>query len=341
MSEPLRHLIDWDARPKPSRGCVVTEVVNGSLGRHWGVCDASPGVESAIAYGALGDVGIQRFAVTARGVDTDRLSVTQLARWIDGVDPLTGEQRGRVLSSPDADLLLDATMNLPKSFSLAVLLKPELRDDLERLQDVVRDRTLGLWREELNARRGAGGRFREGIARLEVVELRHERSRALDPHVHRHLWLSVKVLGEDLLWSNVDSRVAMRLHNLVNAEGDLASRTDPAWVAALARAGYTLDGDGEIAELTHLVRPLSRRSNQIEANRAWRLADWRRDHPGQHPPPSVLSQVDRWAWATSRPAKPDELDEDDCDASSPPRCRRRETRRWSRRPSCRLKGRAR
>jgi hypothetical protein len=216
-----------------------------------------------------------------------------------------------VLSSPGADLLLDATMNMPKSFSLAVLLRPELRSDLEALQDAVRDRTLSLWRSELNARRGAGGRLRETISRIEVVELRHERSRALDPHVHRHLWLSVKVLGCDGVWSNVDSRVAMRLHTLVNAEGDLASRTDPAWVAALARCGYTLDADGEIAELAHLVRPLSRRSNQIEANRLLRLAEWRRDHPGRQPGPEVLALIDRWAWSTARPNKPPIVDEEE------------------------------
>src|SRR6185312_3852205 len=215
-------------------------------------------------------------------------------------DPLTGERRGRELASPDADLLLDGTMNMPKSFSLAVLLVPELRAEFDALQDRIRGRTLQLWQGELNARRGAGGLIRESIARLEVVELQHERSRALDPHIHRHLWLSVKVLGEDGKWSNVDSRVAMKLHTVVNAEGDLASRTDPSWVATLAAHGYTLDADGEIAELAHLVRPLSRRSNQIEANRAARLAGWRQTHPGQQPDHATLAWIDRWAWAQGR-----------------------------------------
>ena len=106
------------------------------------------------------------------------------------------------------------------------------------------------------------------MQRIEVVELQHERSRALDPHLHRHLWLNVKVLGEDGRWSNIDSRVAMKMHTVINAEGEIAARTDPAWVAALARHGYTLNEAGEISELAHVVRPLSRRSNQIEANRA-------------------------------------------------------------------------
>lgn len=279
-----------------------------------GTCDATRGhrplgIESAVGYSNADTGTVARFTVTAAGVDEDRLEAPALARWVDGADPETGEPRGRILTSPDADLFLDATMNMPKSYSLAVLLAPDLRDAFEALQDRIRDRTLTMWQRELNARRGAGGLIREPIARLEVVELRHERSRALDPHIHRHLWLGVKVLGEDGKWSNVDSRVAMKLHTVVNAEGDLASRTDPAWIAALAAHGYTVDMDGEIAELAHLVRPLSRRSNQIEANRAVRLAQWRQAHPGQHPDHAVLAAIDRWAWAQHRPGKPETVDE--------------------------------
>jgi exodeoxyribonuclease V alpha subunit len=279
-----------------------------------GGCDAThtlstTAVMRAASYG-IGDAApVSRFTVTSRGVEEDALAAAGLARWVDGCDPVTGEKRGRELASPDADLLLDGTMNTPKSFSLAVLLRPELRADFDALQDRIRDRTLALWQRELNARRGAGGLIRERIARLEVVELRHERSRALDPHIHRHLWLSVKVLGEDGKWSNVDSRVAMKVHTVVNAEGDLASRTDPAWVAALAEHGYTLDADGEVTELAHLVRPLSRRSNQIEANRALRLARWKQTHPGQQPDHATLAWIDRWAWAQGRPDKPTGVDE--------------------------------
>jgi len=266
-------------------------------------------VDALAAYSDAG-AGVTRFTVEAGDVATDDvLDEDQLRRWVDGCDPATGERRGRDLRSPDADLILDGTINAPKSFSIAALLNPELAEEFEALQDRLRDRVLLIWQQELNARRGAGGRVRERVHRVEVVELRHRRSRALDPHVHRHLWLNVKVLGEDGKWSNVDSRVAMKLHTLVNAEGELAARTDPEWRAALARHGYTLNGQGEIAELVHVVRPLSRRSNQIEANRAMLLAHWRTAHPGQEPSPDQLHQIDRLAWATGRPNKPGELDE--------------------------------
>lgn len=103
----------------------------------------------------------------------------------------------------------------------------------------------------------------------------------------------------------------MKFQTVINAEGDLASRTDPEWISALAAKGYTLDSRGKIAELAHVVRPLSRRSNQIEANRAVKLAEWQLEHPGQEPDRNALMMIDRWAWAYGRPNKPKALDEGD------------------------------
>ncbi len=280
-----------------------------------GECDSSPrlltGIEAVAAYSGVDDVGVIRFVAEGGDLSTDALTRAQLVAWVDGVDPLSGERRGRVLSSPMADLLLDGTLNSPKSFSLVAVLHPELALEFEALQDRLRDRVIRLWQSELNARRGAGGRVQEAIHRLEVVELQHRRSRALDPHAHRHLWLSVKVQGVDGRWSNVDSRVAMRLHTLVNAEGDLAARTDPDWIAALARYGYTLNANGEVSEVAHAVRPLSRRSNQIEANRAALIARWREEHPDQAPCRDDLHHIDRVAWAAGRPRKGVLVDEAD------------------------------
>ncbi len=278
-----------------------------------GTCDShlhtAGGVDALGHYSDVEVADVQRFTATAGGVQVDTLNQAELAAWVDGRDPQTGERRGRELNRPDADLVLDGTINAPKSYSLASLLNDDLASEFEALQDRLRDRVVRVWQRELNARRGAGGLVREGIAQLEVVELQHARSRALDPHIHRHLWLNVRVQGEDGRWSNIDSRVAMKLHTVINAEGEIASRTDPEWIAALARNGYTLNEDGEIAELAHAVRPLSRRSNQIEANRAVKLAQWRQENPNAEPSPDVLLSIDRWAWAHGRPNKPANVDE--------------------------------
>ncbi|WP_249354046.1 AAA family ATPase [Microbacterium sp. 2FI] len=278
-----------------------------------GSCDSHlhsvTGVEALAAYGGGDAARVTRFTVEAGVITVDALDADELRSWVDGHDPLTDDLRGRELTSPHADLILDGTINAPKSYSVAALLNEDLAAEFESLQDRLRTRIITTWQRELNARRGAGGSIRESLHRIEVVELQHRRSRALDPHIHRHLWLNVKVLGEDGKWSNVDSRVAMKLHTLINAEGELTARTDPAWIDSLARNGYTLDDNGEISELAHAVRPLSRRSNQIEANRAKLLLEWRSDHPGQQPDHDILQHIDRLAWAKNRPNKPGVVDE--------------------------------
>ncbi|MEY9853098.1 exodeoxyribonuclease V alpha subunit [Leifsonia sp. EB41] len=279
-----------------------------------GVCDSTLTAKTAdgvIAAAGYADAVMTRYIVEDGNIRDDLLTRSQLKKWVNGVDPLTGERRGRDLESPVADLILDATINAPKSFSIAAMLDPELAAVYEDLQDRLRDRIIKLWQSELNARRGKQGCIREDLARVEVVELRHERSRSLDPHKHRHLWLNVKVQGRDRKWSNVDTRVALRFQNVINAEGDLASRTDPEWLAALAAKGFTLNADGEIAQLKHLVRALSKRSAQIEANKATRVAEWKAEHTEQEPSHEVLNQIDRWAWAYGRPDKPAKLDAED------------------------------
>jgi len=278
-----------------------------------GSCDShlrsSVGAEALAAYSAACGGGVTRFVVEDGDINVDALDEQQLRRWVGGRDPATDEHRGRDLTSPDADLILDGTINAPKSYSIAAMINADLSTEFEALQDRLRDRIITTWQRELNARRGAGGRIRETLSRVEVVELQHRRSRALDPHIHRHLWLNVKVLGEDGKWSNVDSRVAMKMQTVINAEGELAARTDPQWLVALARHGLTLDAGGEIAQLAHAVRPLSRRSTQIEANRGVLLASWRSEHPGLEPSPDELHRIDRLAWAKSRPNKPGDVDE--------------------------------
>jgi hypothetical protein len=278
-----------------------------------GTCDAhlqhSPGTDALEAYSAASESTVSRFIVENGVITSDELTAGGLRVWLTGHDPVTGEERGRRRLSPDADLLLDGTINHPKSHSIAALLHPELAAEFEALQDRLRERILLTWQTELNARRGHGGLIREEITRIEIVELQHRRSRALDPHIHRHLWLNIKVLGADDKWSNLDSRVAMKLHTVVNAEGELAARTDPAWIAALARHGYTLDDTGEIAELAAAIRPVSRRSAQIEDNRARLIAEWSAAHDGTSPSVEALQQIDRRAWAVSRPNKPAHLDE--------------------------------
>lgn len=129
-----------------------------------GTCDShlrtAAGLEALATYGAGDPAGVTRFAVEAGVITTDTLDEQQLRRWVDGRDPATDERRGRDLTSPDADLILDGTINAPKSYSIAAKIKPDLAREFEAVQDRLRDRIMTTWQRELNARRGAGGSIR-------------------------------------------------------------------------------------------------------------------------------------------------------------------------------------
>ena len=94
-----------------------------------GDCDASlrsvSGVDALASYGETGAGTVARFVAESGAVVEGSLTRDQLMAWVDGIDPVTGERRGRELTSPMADLLLDGTLNAPKSFSLVALLVPE------------------------------------------------------------------------------------------------------------------------------------------------------------------------------------------------------------------------
>jgi hypothetical protein len=90
-----------------------------------GACDATltaktaDGVIAAVGYA---DAVMTRYIVENGAIRDDLLTPVQLKDWVDGLNPLSRERRGRDLESPVADLILDATINAPKSFSIAAML---------------------------------------------------------------------------------------------------------------------------------------------------------------------------------------------------------------------------
>ena len=281
-----------------------------------GACDASTAhehdPEAVIAAAKYAGQTVSRHTVMNGTITRDELDTDSLTDWVKGNDPLTGGLRGsRVETSEQANMLYDATINFPKTYSLAGMLHPELQHELDSLMDRIRDKTITVWQAELNGRRGAGGLIRESLSQIEVVELEHARSRALDPHAHRHTWLSTKVLGVDGNWSNVDSSVMMKMQPLINGYGEVMARTDKRWLATLQRFGMGLDTEGEIRELAHLSRPFSKRNEQIARNVAVIERQWRASNPNREPSATDRGWFDTQAYKVDRPAKPAELDEMD------------------------------
>ena len=94
-----------------------------------GTCDSHirtvSGVEALAAYGGVASL-VPRFTAVDGEIVQDELDADELRRWVDGRDPLTDGPRGRELTLPHADLILDGTINAPKSYSIAALLNSDL-----------------------------------------------------------------------------------------------------------------------------------------------------------------------------------------------------------------------
>lgn len=273
-----------------------------------GGCDAGMlgvGVEGAVAYS---DEHVERLIVGPNGIVRDELDEEQLRAWIDGSDPLTGEQRGRRNENENSHLFYDLGVTAQKSYSLVGVIHPELKDELDSLMKRVAQRQLSVLASRLESRMGAGGRQRIGIEQFEVVRLSHEASRSLDPHRHEHLWIGSKVRCTDGKWRALDSTQLLAMSALMNAERAEILNTDEQWREALARYGYTLDENGEIEELAHAVRHMSKRNAAIAREIKRLEREWRESNPHHEPSAQLRATWDRLAWAKDRPAKNEDVD---------------------------------
>jgi hypothetical protein len=80
--------------------------------------------------------------------------------------------------------------------------------------------------------------------------------------------------------------------------------TDPAFRAALAAHGFTLDPNtGEVVQLVEFVGPFSARAAQIGRNLDRYETQWCAANPGQEPGPGLRRAWDARAWADGRPDK--------------------------------------
>ncbi|WP_218219613.1 hypothetical protein, partial [Ursidibacter maritimus] len=71
-----------------------------------GVCDATFTAKTAggaLAAAGYADAVMTRYIVENGAIRDDLLTRSKLKDWVDGVDPITRERRGRDLESPVAD----------------------------------------------------------------------------------------------------------------------------------------------------------------------------------------------------------------------------------------------
>ena len=170
-------------------------------------------------------------------------------------------------------------MNGPKSWSLAAVLRPEIRIAYDDAQDRVVEELARYLQQNVTTKVGKRGEQKSlHVDELSMVAVKHYTSRAGDPHRHIHLQVNARVLV-DGVWRGLDSQALLRMSRAINGIGHRTVLADPRFRAAVAAAGFTFQGDGEIAELATAVPAMSERSAQISRQIGRFEKDWRKETP--------------------------------------------------------------
>jgi len=244
---------------------------------------------------ATPDGGVERVGV----LDSDDYEA-----WVAGLDPVTGQPRGRLRTDPNAVRFVEVVVNGPKTWSLAAALHPEIADAYDAAQDRAATQIVGWLAGHATTRVGPRGRqVQVPVERIEAVTVRHYTSRAGDPHRHLHLQVNARVWAEQK-WRGLHTVGVRDMIDALNGIGHAAVACDPEFRRALAGHGFTLDpATSEVEELTRFVGPFSARARQIGKNLDRYEAEWRLANPGVEPGPALLRAWDRRAWSEARPDK--------------------------------------
>jgi exodeoxyribonuclease V alpha subunit len=224
--------------------------------------------------------------------------------WVGGVDPDTGALKGRLRRDERAVRFVEVVVNGPKSWSLAAELHPDISAAYDAAQDNAARQIIDWLAQHATTRVGPrGAQVQVPVAEIDAVTVRHHTSRAGDPHRHLHLQINARVLAEGG-WRGLHTVGVRDSIDSINGIGHAAVMTDPAFRAALAARGFTLDtGTGEVTQLAEFVGPFSARAAQIGRNIDRYETEWRAANPGQEPGPALCRAWDARAWAEDRPDK--------------------------------------
>jgi exodeoxyribonuclease V alpha subunit len=225
-------------------------------------------------------------------------------QWVGGIDVETGKPKGRLRSDSSGLRFVEMVVNGPKTWSLAAALHPEISAVLDAAQDKAAAEIVGWVAQHATTRVGPRGRqVQVPVEQIEAAVIRHYTSRAGDPHRHLHLQINARVWAAGS-WRGIHSVGIRDSIEAINGIGHAAVVTDPAFRAALAARGFTLDPEtSEIRELAPYVGAFSARTAQIRRNVDRYEAAWCQEHPGQEPGPRLRESWDRRAWAQARPDK--------------------------------------
>ncbi|ASU79199.1 hypothetical protein CDG81_13870 [Actinopolyspora erythraea] len=227
-------------------------------------------------------------------------SEEQLRRWL-------AEQNRQ---QKDATAGYELVFAPPKSVSVAWALSDEdTREHIAGLhRQAVRDTLTWFENNAAFTRKGDGGYAQHDVRGITAALFEHWDSRAGDPHLHTHVPISAKVQGPDGKWTSLDGRSVLaasvttseyynsRLRDLFREHGASWSER-PQGGIDLKRPVWELDGVP-----TELLAGFSQRASDVEADRAARIVDFRREH-GREPGPTDMLEISRRAQYGTRDPK--------------------------------------
>lgn len=236
--------------------------------------------------------------------DGGRLDGPAYERWVAGYDVDTGAAKGRLRTDGRGLRFVEVVVNGPKTWSLAATFHPEIAAAYDAAQDKAAAEIVGWLAEHATTRIGPQGRqVQVPVERLEAAVVRHYTSRAGDPHRHLHLQINARVFAAGK-WRGLHSVGIVDSIEAINGIGHAAVAGDPDFRRSLAAQGYTLDPESrEVVQLMPYAGAFSARAAQITRNIDRYEAQWRSEHPGEEPGPTLRRAWDRRAWAQARPDK--------------------------------------
>ena len=259
------------------------------------------GAEAYYTEQARVAVEIDTWTAGERSGTTVLAKAGDLVKWVEGIDPATGEVKGVIRAGGRQRQPLrfvEVVVNNPKSLSIVASQDPVVAAAYDQVLARQADEVAKYLSAVAVARTGPRGHQRElGGLSVETARVTHLASREGDPHRHVHLMLNARVKAPDGSWLGLHSAAVRQHVRAVNERGARVLVTDFELRQALAAQGYTLGRDGEVDQARGAVELLSKRTAQVAANRARAEAAWRAEHPGREPSQRVKNGWDQKAWA--------------------------------------------
>jgi exodeoxyribonuclease V alpha subunit len=265
------------------------------------------GAEAYYSENARVAVEIDTWKAGERAGRTTLAAEGDLIKWVEGIDPKSGEVKG-LIRAGGADRqplrFVEVVVNNPKSLSIVASQNPMVSAALDAVLDRQADEIARYLSTVAVTRIGPrGAQVEVGNLTVETARVRHLTSREGDPHRHVHLMMNTRVKAPDGSWRGLHSAGIRQQIRAVNERGTRVLITDLGLRAALASQGYTLGADGEVDQARTAVALMSKRTAQVAEDRERLEIAWRLAHPEREPSQRVKNGWDQEAWASSRRAK--------------------------------------